>query len=767
MKLDEFQQKIVDSNQDQSTLVTITAGAGCVAYDTPIVVKIKDNIPQDVYYKLSKILNDKMITTIEISKLFEIKDLLEYIEIDTPDGWQPIDDVFETGDKKSYNITTETGDITVSEDHWLLDNNNNWSSVASLHVDDIIQTRDGNEKIISKKSIGTIKTMDITVGHENHRYYTQNIISHNSGKSTVFANKIARLILEGHAKPDEIITLTFTNKAARDIKSKIKALLPKGAELPHVSTIHSLFIKLLRDFKVNPIVMNEWGNILTLRSIIEQHYQFDTKGELTAFTRDILAYVDQYQLSAPDINIDDWKLSDYVEDCTITSKKFNKIYKEYDKFKREKNLWSYNDLISSRVKEVIDFNKINSSTKYLFNDEAHDETLAELLLIRDIASQNILYNIQDNCQEIYGWRFSRADLLADKSFWADHFNKYEEYKLLKNYRSTENILKVSNLYRSHLDDIQLIPTKENLKGSVKISQVEMETHEGKYIAVEIKKLLEEGTAPKDITILVRSNMFIKSILEPHLIESNIPYTIDTPKSKKKMFESPINKIFLSFMEIYSNNENLLSIISICDYYIGVGAGSKKTLMDSFINTSMLTPDKKFDNIRYTFNNICEFSTQYSSASKLPVILDYFESLIRQFIKTSEYNENKINLIRKTITNYVYTIYEDYPSYTIHEIFAEIITQIDSFEDDAMNKVKIMTYYGAKGLSLPYVFVSDMSLKAPKSNSDSDNSLYVALSRAETRMYIVSSSIKINRSFGKMKQNIPSIWTKTYNKLVGG
>lgn len=218
-----------------------------------------------------------------------------------------------------------------------------------------------------------------------------------SGKSTVFAHKVADLLGKG-VKPEEIIVITFTNKSARDIKAKIKKLIGKTRNdaVPHVSTIHSLFIKLLKDADAKPIILSEWNNLLTLRSIIEQHFQFDTKRELTGFTQEILTYIDFFQLSMPEESIDNLKILEYKE-AVLSNTQFQKIYKEYDALKRERNLWSYNDLISARIKEHINIEEINTTVNYMFNDEAHDETLSELLLIRDIAKGKTLYNVFDQC----------------------------------------------------------------------------------------------------------------------------------------------------------------------------------------------------------------------------------------------------------------------------------------------------------------------------------------------------------------------------------
>lgn len=372
-----------------------------------------------------------------------------------------------------------------------------------------------------------------------------------------------------------------------------------------------------------------------------------------------------------------------------------------------------------------------------------------------------------NCQEIYGWRYSRADLLFDVPFWNNYFLHNMVFELPNNYRSTTNIVRVCNTYRSFLDGIDSIPHQPEVKGSVNVTSMTLETHEGRFVAGELaKRITQDGIQPKDFTILVRTNNYIKSVLEPALIENKIPYTIDTPKAKKKLFNSEINRVFFSMMSIFVNNDDLMSVISIADLSNGIGEMSKQSLVQNYLATNTIIDDVKYTPIRRIFNQMVQMSVENHHPKRLPFVLDTMEMLVRENIKSSTYNEDKLRLIKKTITNYSHNILEDNEDYNLDDIFETIIQQVSDFEDDDSNTVKIMTYHGSKGLSIPYVFVCDMALKSAKPSPDDINALYVAMSRAEKKMYIVNSTHKIDRNFGKVKQQIPSIWTKTLNALRG-
>ena len=583
-----------------------------------------------------------------------------------------------------------------------------------------------------------------------------------SGKSSSLAKRIAKNVENG-VNPKSIIAITFTNMASRDLKSKIRNFV-KSDILPHCSTVHSYFITILKENNVKPIILTEWNALMVLREIIEQSWDFGTKREATDFTRIIASAMAIYNSTYFEEDISEWKALDYVSDMNISSTQFRDIYIKYNEFKRERNLWDFDDLISNRVWEHVNPNTVRDTISEMYVDEYQDLSYNQVCMINKLSTGKKLTFIGDNCQKLYGWRNAVGDLILDEDFWGDRgYEDVAHLSLLKNYRSTENIVKLSNITRKFLDDKISEPTSENVKGSVKITKMSDDISEGKFISKEIKQLIDKGVPASDITILVRKNSYVKTIIEPAMTSQGISYSIESSRHKKKLWESPITKFLFGLISVFVDKDNLLPFLDASSLTDGIGDAYKKGLISAFMNgTTIFTEDPKSRKLATIYNEIVQMSEDNIPIDKIVMVINKLISITRNNVKPNDISERKIVLAQKILTNYSAMIMEQSPEFNIKDIFETIVEDINSFEEDKTNSVRIMTIHGSKGLSLPYVFVCDLSVI---SHDDDDGFIfYVAITRAEKGLHIVHSDYRIDRRFGRIKSKNNMYFEKTMREL---
>ena len=583
-----------------------------------------------------------------------------------------------------------------------------------------------------------------------------------AGKSSSLAKRISDNIIKG-VNPKSIIAITFTNMASRDLKSKIRKFVA-GETVPHCSTIHSYFINMLKEAHVKPIIMTEWNALMVLREIIEQSWDFGTKREATDFTRIIANAMAIYNSTYFEEDISEWKVLDYVTDMNISSTQFKEIYIKYNEFKVERNLWDFDDLICDRVWKHVNIETIKSTISEMYVDEYQDLSYNQVYMINKISVGKKLTFIGDAAQKLYGWRQAVGDMILEEDFWADRGYEGINYlSLLRNYRSTENIVKLSNITREFLDDKISESTNENVKGSVKITKMSDDISEGRFISKEIKQLIDSGVKASDISILVRKNSYVKTVIEPAMTSQGISYSIESSRHRKKLWESPITKFLFGLISIFTDRENLLPFLDASSLTDGIGDAYRKGLISAYMNgTIVFTEDPKSRKLANIFNEVVQLSDENISMDKIVIVINKLISITKNNVKPNDISERKIILAQKILTNYSAMIMEQSPEFNIKDIFETIVEDINSFEEDKTNSVRIMTIHGSKGLSLPYVFVCDLSVI---SHDDDDGFIfYVAITRAEKSLHIVHSDYRIDRRFGRIKSKNNLYFEKTMRKL---
>ncbi|MCI8760776.1 MAG: DNA helicase PcrA [Clostridia bacterium] len=593
-----------------------------------------------------------------------------------------------------------------------------------------------------------------------------------SGKTKVLTHKIAYLIGEKGVKPWDIIAITFTNKAANEMKERIGKLVGDPAKDIWMGTFHSICVRILRRF-IDRIGFDTSFII------------FDTSDQRTLVKNCIkdLAIDDKLFTDRSVLSEISNAKNEMLEPSQYTLKvngdfrkeKIATIYELYQKRLRENNAIDFDDIINYTIKIMMENPDIleyyTNKFQYVLVDEYQDTNKAQFTLITLLASKNgNITVVGDNDQGIYSFR--GADISNILNFERD-FPGTKIIKLEQNYRCTQNILKAAN---SVIKNNEVKYKKElwtqNDKGNLPhVYQANNEYDEGSYIVEQIEHLKrEEYYQYSDFTILYRMNTQSRAI-EDILRRENIPYKII---GGLKFYERKEIKDIIAYLRLIQNSSDNLSLKRIINEpKRGIGKTSLEKIEQLAITneTSMYEIIKKADEygLNRVFLNSREFihSIEELKTQKDNIILS---ELIKTTLKKSGYTkaleaentieaENRIANLEEFLT--VAIEFEEESAENSLSEFLEGITlssDLDNLEEEE-EMVTLMTLHSAKGLEFPVVFLIGMeegifpghqSMMDPKELEEERRLCYVGITRAKENLFLTCS--KQRTIFGSTSYN---------------
>jgi len=590
-----------------------------------------------------------------------------------------------------------------------------------------------------------------------------------SGKTRVITYKIAFLLSHGY-KPHEILAVTFTNKAANEMKERIKGLLQKHIEGLWVSTFHSFCYKILRihgesiglakDF----VIFDENDQRTIIRKIVRS-----LNLDLSRYKPAVL--IDE--ISSAKAELLDYKFyqqyaeNEFEEIC-------GKVFELYEKELRISKAVDFDDLILyayklfENNKEI--FEKYSGKFKYYLIDEYQDTNYAQHKLIMKLAKQsgNICV-VGDPDQSIYGFRGAEVEnILEFESNFPD--KKVKIVDMMQNYRSTKNILKVANSLISKNDSRKLeIPLfTENEHGSQPMFAVlESDRAEAEFIAEKIKELSYRINF-KDISILLRTRAQSR-ILEEVLFKRGIPYKLVGTKGFYSRMEV---KDLISYLRLIANPSDWAAFLRIVNIPArGIGRSSLEIIK---AYTERYSPIEAIDIIIKTIptkriiNKLQGFLKLYFEFTELieqPVDLilksiikriDYKEYIKDNYPEDADLRIDNINELVNVAAEFKENFQADEHENTMLQAFLShiaLLTDADNLTKEK-NAVKVMTVHVAKGLEFKAVFVPGLEeklfphIKSMHSEEDIKEErrlLYVAITRAKE--YLFLSSCRFRRMYG--------------------
>ena len=593
-----------------------------------------------------------------------------------------------------------------------------------------------------------------------------------SGKTKVLTHKIAYLMGEKNVKPWNILAITFTNKAANEMKERVEKLVGDAAKDMWIGTFHSICVRILRRYIDrlgfdHTFLIFDTSDQRTLVKECMKTLKIDDK----MFTdRSVIAEISNGKNEMLEPKAYQTKYAgDYRKEI------IGRIYELYQQRLKENNAIDFDDIINYTIKILTEnpdaLEYYTNKFQYVLVDEYQDTNKAQFTLVTILASKygNITV-VGDNDQGIYSFR--GADITNILNFEKD-FPGAKLIKLEQNYRCTGNILKAANAVIKHNENKyeKKLWTKNDEGALPTVHKSDDEYDEGRYIVEQINHLkTEEYYKYSDFTILYRMNSQSRAI-EEILRREGIPYKI---VGGLKFYERKEIKDIISYLRLiynFSDNISLKRIIN--EPKRGIG----KTSIDNIGEISEKTGLSMFDIIKH--------ADEYG--------LNRVKANAEEFVKTIEYLRGNIDklsiseLIKETLnkTGYVKALelentteaetrienleefltvaieFEEEEAENTLGDFLEGITlssDIDGMEDTE-DSVTLMTLHSAKGLEFPVVFLVGMeegifpgnkSIGEPKELEEERRLFYVGITRAKQYLYLTCS--KKRTIFGSTSYN---------------
>lgn len=597
-----------------------------------------------------------------------------------------------------------------------------------------------------------------------------------SGKTKVLTVRIAHLLAQG-VNPYEILAITFTNKAAKEMKSRVEGLVGDVANRIWLSTFHSFCAKFLRF---------ELDNFLGYNSNFTIYDTSDSQAVIKAALKALNLDDKYYPVGAMIGAISDAKnkllfASDFRKQARdFYQQKVADVYEYYERELRKNNALDFDDLLLVAVKllqsnaAVLD--KYSKRFRYVMIDEYQDTNHAQYLLAKLLAShwKNIAV-VGDADQSIYAWR--GADIQNILDFEKDYPN-CTSIKLEQNYRSTKIILDAANAV---IENNEGRPKKnlwtDKTEGAkIQHFTAQSEHEEAAFIGDTIAKKHDIHDVPYgDMAILYRTNAQSR-VLEEALIKRALPYTM---VGGTKFYDRKEIKDVLAYLRILYNpfdDLSLLRIINVPKRSIGATTVAKLQDYARANGTSLfmtLTQLHLVDTIKgKTKEKLEEFGILiFTLVAEMEdkTVLDILEAILDRtgYLAQLEESTDPQDQARAENIGELLSVAKDFqdtnPTGTVEDFLEQValVNDVDSFEQEE-SKVTLMTLHAAKGLEFPIVFLGGLeeglfphsrTLMNPEEIEEERRLAYVGITRAEKELYISNATTRT--VFGRTSSYLPS------------
>ncbi len=614
-----------------------------------------------------------------------------------------------------------------------------------------------------------------------------------SGKTRVLTYKIAYLLDDGY-DASSILALTFTNKAAKEMKERIVALVGKKANQIWMGTFHSIFARILR---VEASKLGYEGNF----SIYDRE---DSVSLVNSCLQELNISIDSLNASAIQNKIS------YLKNQMISPEEFSKhmasnliekkvaeVYLKYNKRLKENNSMDFDDLLLKPIELFNNHQRILSKYrgqfKYILVDEYQDTNKAQYELLKLLTTARIkICVVGDDAQSIYGWR--GAEIKNMLNFEKD-FSKAKSFRLEQNYRSTGNILKAADsIIKNNPNQIEKTLWTENNEGEqLSLMRCTDEKDEAFQISKQIKKeISSRKISLNQIAILYRINSQSRA-LEEALRREKIPYKII---GGVEFYRRKEVKDIVGYLRILANQDDEESLLRIMNYpQRGIGNTSIGKMIDFSrkLNISLFTTmsrvfevievkeriQKNVKQFKLFLDKYIDLKDQLSLMELTSALIDELGILRMYKEENTQESLGRYENIQELLSG-IAEFSKENPKATIDDFLADVslITGLDRFSD-VDNSVTLMTIHASKGLEFPVVFITGCEEDIFPLNQKFDSNskieeerrlFYVAITRAEKKVFI--SYARSRYRFGEVAYQSKSRFLdeldpSTYNELNKG
>ena len=582
-----------------------------------------------------------------------------------------------------------------------------------------------------------------------------------SGKTTVLTRRIAYILAQHKARPWEILAITFTNKAAKEMQDRITALVPESADDMWIKTFHSACLRILRR-DIDRLGYTSNFNIYDTS---------DQKRLVKDCIKDCSLSEEMYPVKSVMSVISDSKNKgispeEYLEmnDNNFRSKGYGNIYKRYEKRLKENNALDFDDLLLKTVclfennEDVLDY--YQHKFKYILVDEYQDTNNIQYRLVAMLAKKHRnLCVVGDDDQSIYKFRGADVTNILD---FEKQFSDAVTIKLEQNYRSTQNILDAANDVISHNYNRKekRLWTDKGEGSKIVVRALEDQIGEAQYINNTIESAVSSGKYRySDFAILYRTNA------QTRAFEENLtcPYRI---LAGLRFYDRREIKDMLSYLRVINNpndDTNLSRIINVPKRGIGDTTINKIALLAGSVGKSMydiITNPDYAEAIGRSYGKISGFADMIESfrdmIDKVPVaeivdeIIDrtgYIDSLIAENAQEAVGRIENLDELKSKAVEY----YEKVENGTFAGFLDNIslVSDVDNY-DENQDAVVLMTLHSAKGLEFPVVFMCGMEYGLfPSLMSEMEEGgieeerrlCYVGITRAKEQLYMTWAHLR--------------------------
>lgn len=573
-----------------------------------------------------------------------------------------------------------------------------------------------------------------------------------SGKTHTTIAKAIKLIKHENINPSEILLTSFTNISARELQQRFNKNHQSKTK-PHITTLHGLGRHILKQLNIKRYSITEWGSVLRIRDALTTRlpsFSQQYKSEQTAVAASIQKTYSKLRNNSKvfkhtlEQDLQALNLTHHI----LTDPQIKSIILEYENIKEEQQVMDYDDMIWIPNSEFMTnygktYNSV-SNLNYFFIDEAQDLSQSQYDLILNCSQHKSLTLIGDLCQSIYGFRDATPQNFSVR-YLQPYFSTVKELSLRNNYRSTPSIVKISNIAREIAqDNITAIPVNPDKPSTVKVVQARNNVTEGKYITDKINEHLLDTDA-KDIAVICRSNRYIKTVLEPAFVSANLPYRIVGGNNGKKLLDKPLAQFYLDAISYIVNPKDNYSLTQLLSQIRGIGEANLPRILKELNSNNLITKRDNIEPIIYQLDTL-----RLDSEKNLHQVITGITTLAQNnCLQSTNVTEKNIDMISLSLSNYISLQKDNNPDITNLEILENILSEVNVFDDnESSNLVRLATVHSQKGAESKIVFCAGFNVQNPSgymSDKEEANILYVQLSRAIDKLYIVDSREYISRT----------------------
>jgi DNA helicase-2/ATP-dependent DNA helicase PcrA len=579
-----------------------------------------------------------------------------------------------------------------------------------------------------------------------------------SGKTRTITYRIAHMIKEIGISPYSILAVTFTNKAAKEMKERVEDLIGEDAKKTMVSTFHSFGLRLLRiygdrlGYSANFSIYDVDDQKRVVKGILKELVVKDK-----SLTEGIIASKIS-KLKEEETPIEEYEKSEgsYNQNTKIIAE----VYRRYNIVLKNNNGMDFSDILvnTKKILEIPDvLNKIQEKFRYIMVDEYQDTNNIQYNIINKIAKKygNICV-VGDENQSIYGFRGANIQNILD---FEKDYPDAEVVKLEENYRSTSVILDAANAViknNTSARDKKLWTKKTSGEKIKVLSSVDGREEVSLIVNEILKGKIQEGKKYRDFTILYRINAQSR-LFEEGFLRSNIPYKVF---GGMQFYQRAEIKDIIAYLSVINNTQdslNLTRILNVPKRKIGDKSLEK---INDFAKENGISVYEALGksqeittltaNMRIVLSEFYEMMEYFREISESETVSELFKTLINKIKyydyldSTYEDAESRRENIEE-LKNSIKEMEEVVETMTLREYLENVslVSATDNLEEER-DYVKLMTIHNSKGLEFPNVFIAGMedeifpgqrAMFEPKELEEERRLCYVAITRAEDRLYI--------------------------------